>query len=484
MKCRLGHMICIGFVIWTAVAVRAQTVTTLVEFNGGDGVGPGSLTQGVDGNLYGTTSLATKYWGTLFRMTPAGTLTAVYGFVCRVGQCPQGGQPDNPLLLGTDGAFYGATAIGGDSSQCGEYGCGTIFKISSNGKLTTLHDFEGVDGASPNRLVQANGSLYGTAAAGGASNGGTFFKISSNGVFATLFSFGVGASPVGAIQGTDGDFYGATVGGGIKLCAENQNGCGTVFKISASGNGALLYKFCSQPTCADGSWPSGNLIQALDGNFYGLTLFGGANGQGTAFKITPTGSLTILYSFCSEPSCGDGGNPSGPLFQATDGNLYGMTNFGGDLTCSPPSGCGTIFQITPSGVLTTISNFEFSDSNGGGGLYQATNGLLYGSTFRGGNLECVDSSAGCGTIFSLDMDLGPFVAFAHNSAKAGQKFGILGQGFTGTSNVSFNGISTNFTVVSDTFITATVPAGATTGYVMVTTPGGTLTSNVPFQVIP
>ena len=112
-----------------------------------------------------------------------------------------------------------------------------------------------------------------------------------------------------------------------------------------------------------------------------------------------------------------------------------------------------------------------------GGLVQATNGILYGTTNAGGYLDL-------GTVFSLDVGLGPFVKFVRAASKVGQVGGILGQGFTGTSNVSFNGISSNFTVAADTFITATVPAGATTGYVTVTTPSGTLTSNVPFQVIP
>ena len=155
-----------------------------------------------------------------------------------------------------------------------------------------------------------------------------------------------------------------------------------------------------------------------------------------------------------------------------------MTNLGGDTTCSS-YGCGTIFQITPSGELTTLYNFESWDSDSGGGLFQATNGLLYGATYSGGTVNC-----GCGTIFSLDMGFGPFVAFLRNSAKGGQEFGILGQGFTGTTAVALNGSQAKFIVKSDTLIESTVPLGSTTGYVTVTTPSGTLTSNVPFRVIP
>ena len=167
------------------------------------------------------------------------------------------------------------------------------------------------------------------------------------------------------------------------------------------------------------------------------------------------------------------------MVQASDGNFYGTTEFGGDITCNPPLGCGTIFQITPEGTLTTLHNFESFDGANGSGLFQATDGILYG-TSNGGILSCAPPY-GCGTVFSLDTGLGPFVAFVRAAGKVGQTGGILGQGFTETTSVSLNGIPANFTVVSDTYIKATVPAGATTGYVTVATPTGVLTSNVPFR---
>lgn len=163
---------------------------------------------------------------------------------------------------------------------------------------------------------------------------------------------------------------------------------------------------------------------------------------------------------------------------ATDENFYGTTQEGGDLNCIPPYGCGTLFDITPSGALTTLHIFEQSDGGyPSGGLLQATNGMLYGTTSIGG-------SEGDGTVFSLSMGFNPFVAFVRDAGRVGGTDGILGQGFTGTSGVAINGIQAQFEVKSDTFIRATVPAGATTGYVTVATPGGTLTSNVPFHVIP
>jgi uncharacterized repeat protein (TIGR03803 family) len=173
--------------------------------------------------------------------------------------------------------------------------------------------------------------------------------------------------------------------------------------------------------------------------------------------------------------------PTASPIQATDGNLYGTTFFGGNLSCDSRYGCGTVFRIEPTGALTTLHSFCDPPCNDGAwplaGLIQATDGTFYGAASSGGSM-------GDGTIFSLSMGLAPFLAFVQDYGKVGQTGGILGQGFTGTTGVSFNGTSATFTVISDTYLTATVPAGATTGYVTVATPSGTLTSNVPFHVIP
>jgi uncharacterized repeat protein (TIGR03803 family) len=167
------------------------------------------------------------------------------------------------------------------------------------------------------------------------------------------------------------------------------------------------------------------------------------------------------------------------LVLATDGNLYGTTS--GSENGRKHSD-GTIFRITEQGVLTTLHVFDGTDGSNPEGLFQATSGMFYGSTVSAGDLHC-HLLNGCGTIFSLDVGLSPFVAFVRPYGKVGQTGGILGQGFTGTTSVSLNGTPANFTVVSDTFIKATVPLGATTGYVTVMTPSGMLTSNVPFRVL-
>ena len=165
--------------------------------------------------------------------------------------------------------------------------------------------------------------------------------------------------------------------------------------------------------------------------------------------------------------------------QGTDGNLYGTT-YGGGVGCNY-FGCGTVFRITPTGVLTTLYSFcQLTNCSDGeiptAGLLQATDGVFYGTTQQGGQNND-------GTIFSLNTGLAPFVSFIRNPAKVGQQFGILGYGLTGTTTVSFNGTPANFKAQSDTLLIATVPTGATTGYITVTTPSGTLTSNVPFGLI-
>ena len=303
-----------------------------------------------------------------------------------------GAFPSGSLVQGTDGNFYGTTLSGGAN------GDGTVFKITSSGTLTTLYSFcsqtNCSDGTSPFAgLVQgSDGNFYGTTSGGGAKSYGTVFKMTSTGALTTLYSFcsqsgcSDGSFPeAGLVQGSDGNFYGTTDEGGT-------NGDGTVFKITSSGTLTTLYSFCSKNGCSDGENPSAGLVQGSDGNFYGATENGGANGNnGTVFKITPAGTLTTLYSFCSAP-CTDGANPNG-LVQASDGNFYGTTGHGG------ANDYGTIFKITPTGTLTTLYSFCSQSGCSDGeypiaGLMQAVNGTFYGTTSSGG-------SSNDGTVFSL-----------------------------------------------------------------------------------
>jgi uncharacterized repeat protein (TIGR03803 family) len=365
----------------TAIASPAQTITTLTNFNGTNGSYPlATLVEGSDGNFYGTTSLGGINGpfsdGTVFKVTPDGSLTTLHNFNGNDGNDPQVG-----LVRATDGNFYGTTWQGGASNY------GTIFKITASGTFTLLHSFSGgTDGRYPGQLIQASdGNFYGTAWGGGndscESTGGcgVIFKITPQGNFTKIYQFqgssNDGYGPEGLVQGRDGNFYGMSIGWSQVLCDSH---CGSVFKVTPGGNLTILHTFNGQ----DGNYPSGQLLQATDGNFYGTTFEGGAYSEGTVFKMTPSGTLTSLYSFCPQYNCPDGANPLSGVMQATDGTLYGTTAGGGVYGCTT---CGTIFKITPSGSLTTL--FSFNDtSNGGspGGLLQATNGNFYGLTSGGG----------------------------------------------------------------------------------------------------
>ena len=496
-------MVCITFVFCaaTAIASRAQSFTTLVNFDQTDGADSvASLIQGTDGDFYGTTKFGgannTCYQGcgTVFKMTPQGTLTTLHSF-----DGTDGAYPDAGLVQASDGNFYGTTSFGGTNLDCvffpvlGDIGCGTVFKITPEGTLTTLHSFCAqtycTDGGLPFAgLVQGtDGNLYGTTEAGGIINCppsvpcGTVFKITPEGTLTTLYSFcfqsncADGNAPYGTlVQASDGNFYGTTQYGG-----NNFNGyySGTIFKITAGGTLTTLYSFCFQSNCADGAFPAAGLVQANDGNFYGTTSSGGSNGgYGTVFKITPGAMLTTLYSFGGVH--GYGGTPVDALVQATDGNFYGTTVYGGAHYYY-----GMIFRITPSGHLTTMHSFDITDGSfPDAGLLQATNGNFYGTTSNAGaNGNC---PSGCGTVFSLSNGLGPFVTTAPTSGNAGTQVIILGTNLTGTTGVTFNGCPASFDVVSATEITTTVPTCASTGPVQVTTPGGVLSSNVPFRVAP
>jgi uncharacterized repeat protein (TIGR03803 family) len=461
-------------------AAHAQTVATVHAFcsepNCADGATPyASPIQATDGNFYGTTydgSVAGA--GVVYRMTPSGTVTGLYSF-CSVLNCADGAEPTAALLQARSGGFYGTTSLGG------AYGRGTVFTLTLDGKLTTLHSFCAAagcaDGSEPVApLIQgSDGDFYGSTYGGGTYGYGSVFKITPGGVLTTLYSFCAqancadGEGPNSSlVEATDGNFYGATYYGGA-------DGGGTVFKLTRGGSLTTFHDFCSEADCADGSNPL-TLIQAANGKLYGTTQGGDSSGFGTVYELTLSGALTTLHSFCSQPGCADGSRPYAPLVQATDGNFYGTTIAGG------ANDAGTVFRIDAGGRLTNLYSFcSLLECADGGGpiapLIQATAGVLYGTARVGG------SSEGEGTIFRLSAGLGPFVALQTVFGKVGSRVSILGNKLTGASSVSFGGASATFTVnATGTAITATVPAGATTGTVQVVTPNGTLNSNVVFTV--
>jgi uncharacterized repeat protein (TIGR03803 family) len=379
------------------------------------------------------------------------------------------------LTLGKDGNFYGTTLGGGDSSS------GTVFKLTASGASTTLttsYTFPQTvespttgDGAPYYAAIQGlDGDIYGVAPAVYTGFYGVLYKMTPSGqqVFPLLdFIYSNGSIPNLPTQGTDGNFYGTTQAGGLF-------DLGVVYSADpVSRAPRVLHVFSGYPS--DGSFPEGVLVQGNDGNFYGVTYQGGANNLGTIFVVSPSGDYhKDVHDFAGVPT--DGTGPLAALTLGSDGNLYGTTIYGGK------NNYGAIFQFTPSSGNETV-RYDFCSKPGcvdgilpETPLVQHTNGIFYGNT--SGN------SYGGSVFYSLDMGLGPFTRLGTSSGTVGERVEFQGQGFTGTERVLFNGVPATFRVVSDTELTATVPAGATTGFVSILSPGGTLSSNSMFFVAP
>ena len=399
----------------TAVALPAQTFHTLLSFNGPDGVNPyAKLIQATNGAFYGTTFQGGAnggFQGTVFEFTPHGGLHTLHSFVGTDGAFPYAG-----LVQVANGNFYGTTQAGGSSTMCIN-GCGTIFRITPKGVLSSLYSFcsksNCADGASPEGgLIQgADGNLYGVTTSGGTgvncadfqpTGCGTVFKMTLAGTLTTLHSFNFtdGYEPWGTlVQTPNGTFYGTTSEGVVSGNPACGFGCGTIFEMSPSGKVKTLHVF--QGT--DGAFPLSGLIRAANGTFYGTTSAGGPtnsncfDGCGTLFSMTASGTLTTLYFFNST----DGAAPYAPPVLASDGNLYGTTTEGGvGGTCI--FGCGTLFEFNLTApAITTLYNFcsEASCADGDGpadALLQGADGAFYGTAFSGGAFQA-------GTIFRLSV---------------------------------------------------------------------------------
>jgi uncharacterized repeat protein (TIGR03803 family) len=389
----------VSLLIFTACAEGAVEFTNIFAFPWGGDLGgqpQGKLVRDVEGNLYGTTGLGGKgKLGTVFKMTSSGKLIWSFSFTGKNGSFPGAG-----LFQDRFGFLYGTTTRGG------RYDHGTIFKFSSTGRLIWSESFDGSNGSDPEAELTAtgDGDLYSTTAGGGAYGFGTVYKVDKFGRIRSIYSFSGnadGAQPVaGLTMGNDGYLYGTTMHGGLDSAIVDGvsallGGNGTVFKITPAGRLTTIYSFGLVTNIyhlsLDGSYPAATLTEGKDHALYGTTLEGGDLDQGTVFKMKHDGSFDWQFSFNGT----NGSGPLGKLIEGLDGNLYGTTQLGGDRPFFGGYiyiGAGTIFRMTPNGVLTTLYSFgQETDALGDpldgafpqSGLTRGNEGDFYGVTMGG-----------------------------------------------------------------------------------------------------
>lgn len=455
-----------GFLGGFCHAQQNGVLTVLHDFScGADGGFPygAGLVQGSDGNFYGVTADGGNNMncfqfgggcGTIYKITPQGTLTTLYNFT----NGADGRLPLATLVEGTDGAFYGTSHWGGNTNNC-RYGCGAVWKITPEGTLTVLHNFNGADGARPSGplLEGTDGNFYGTTAHGGlydpdSFTGGTVFKITPQGTLTTLHYFGSqyecgsgGSQPMGPLaQGVDGDFYGVTMYGGTNCWnsieeprkdTDCRGGCGVAFKISSDGTFTELHDF----DATEGGHAYIGLIRGSDGNFYGTSYSHGPRGAGSVWKMTPSGTVTVLHGFrLGDP---DGFYPESVLVEGADGALYGTASTGGNRGCVVP-GSGTIFRVSTAGRFSVLYKYTGTCDDGAsptGALIIGNDGHFYGTTVLGGLYLC-------GTVFRLGCTVALDSTGANFSPAGG----------SGTVAVTSSSTNCEWTAVSnDAFITIT-----------------------------
>jgi uncharacterized repeat protein (TIGR03803 family) len=487
----------------------AGALTNLYSFSDGtDGCSPtGGLTLGVDGNFYGTSysgGFGGAPYGTVFRITPGDGYTLLYTFT----DGKDGALPTAPPIEGPNG-LYGTTC--GVCNGTAASSQGSIYKITPSGStftFTPLHTCDGTDcsGIFDPLILGTDGNFYGTSLYGGTiagSSDGVAFNVTPAGKLTDLFSFDNtdGELPAARlVQGTDGNFYGTTLDGG-------EYGYDVVFKLT---HGPKLTVLHNMNGTSDGSAPYAGLVQATDGNFYGANAYGGTpsancpGGCGTIFSITPSGTFNVIHNF----DLTDGELPYSTLFQDTNGLIYGMTQLGGtgdvDPSCNS-NNCGVIYSVnigaapfvalvTSSGRVGTkigILGQNFSSSSVVTfGTAAATTVTLSGTTFltatvpSGATTGSVTVTTAEGTLNSNQtFRVTPQLkSFTPSSGPVGTAVTITGVSLTQTSMLTFGGVAASFTVDSDTQVTATVPTGAKTGKIVITTPGGTASSATSFTV--
>ena len=462
----------------TALAAMAQS----------EGTNCNGLVLATDGNFYGTCYSDPTNNGTLIQLTPTGAINVIHTFL---GTTVDGCHPLAPPIQATDGSLYGTTGF------CGANGYGTVYKVSPTGAYTQLYNFQGPpnDTAEPLGLIEGtDGNLWGLGN-GWIISSGAVFKVSSAGKETLVYAFKGGTTDgqnpyTSLIQGADGNYYGTTEYGGT-------DAYGTIFKLTQAGVETVLYNF---PNQTDGAYPRLPLTQGLDGLLYGMATdcAGGGCGPAGLFDITTKGAYKNLYLYPIGPP--NSIQPFAPLLLSTNGTLYGTTFQGG------VSSDGTFYSVS-AGYSPFISLVNVRSGKEGAkvgilgqgfsaasvvkfGGTVATTTKLSGKTFilatvpSGALTGKVTVTTGSTTLSTVTTyKVTPTVGtFKPSSGPVGTSVTIGGTGLTQTSKVAFNGVAASFTVNSDSSITAIVPTGATTGKIVVTTPGGNASSATSFTV--
>jgi uncharacterized repeat protein (TIGR03803 family) len=408
----------IGFAATSLVQAQTPAISTILAMNGS--TNPDGVVLGPDGALYGASATASGSAGGLFyRVAGDGSSVAtLYQLRAEDGFGPAGA-----LLLGSDNLFYGTTQFsrGGVSA-----GGGTIFRVAPDGSgFTVLHEFAGstsnnvnsnpvnAQGNAPHgALIEgSDGLLYGVARFGGPAGAGTIFKIGKDGSgFTVIHSFAAissaagativnadGAHPRDGLVESAGFFYGTTNAGGA-------NGQGTIFRLRFDGSEFSVLHVFTTPTLPsggtvsvneDGAAPRAGLTDGGDGLLYGTTTVGGASGQGVLYSITPDGSVrTTLHDFVAA----EGTQPIGKLLLGADGRLYGTASAGGTTSSGGESNLGTVYSIARDGTgFSKLDDFESATGTSPSGrLVQLNATEFVGTTNSGGR-------CGSGTVFRLSL---------------------------------------------------------------------------------
>jgi uncharacterized repeat protein (TIGR03803 family) len=432
--------------------------TELHNFNwhaeGANPGGPALLAQGLDGSLYGTLQTQLSHDGSVFSCSVSGAVLDLYDFLGK----PDGNTPQSGLSFGWDGNFYGATERGGTSDM------GTVFKYR-DGVTTILYSFtDGLDGAHPwAPPIQApDGNIYGVTDNG--TNQGRAYKINPSTRAFSVVAIAPSETIAPLILGTDGNLYGTTPNGGTF----NQ---GTVFRLTTKGVLKIIYSFGGAGT--DGRNPAGPVLQAADGKLYGTTNWGGANGFGSVFVMsTSGGGYKKLHDFQAI----EGENPQAGMVQGSDGFLYSIATRGG------ANSQGTLFKINKTGTTFAVLH-DFATASGDTPFSTPTlhtNGVIYGTTSHGGT-----PLTPYGVLYSFDNGLKPFASLVIiTSGVVNNAVGIIGQGFSSATGVSFGNGPGQIIPINDTAAIVVPLAGAMTGPIKVHEPSGDLVTPQTFKVLP